>query len=86
MATPQIYEQIKIGDVTFFGRMDGSAGELEGAGTGAGAGGAFQFFNNVLIPMMLMSKMIGFDFKGLMKDSLGDMAFEDKLRRRNNNH
>jgi regulator of protease activity HflC (stomatin/prohibitin superfamily) len=75
---PKIYEQIKIGDVTLFGGMGGGAGDLEGTGTGAGAGGAFQFFGNVLIPMMLMSKMMGFDFKGLMKDALGDMALEDK--------
>ena len=69
-------QQIKIGDVTLFGGMGGGAGEIEGAGTGAGAGGAFQFFGNVLIPMMLMSKMLGFDFKGLMKDALGEMAIE----------
>jgi regulator of protease activity HflC (stomatin/prohibitin superfamily) len=75
---PQIYEQIKIGDVTLFGGMGAGAGEIEGAGTGAGAGGAFQFFGNVLIPMMLMSKMMGFDFKGLMKDALGDLALEEK--------
>ena len=73
---PKIYEQIRIGDVTLFGGMGGGA--TEGEGAGAGGGGAFQFFGNVLIPMMLMSKMMGFDFKGLMKDALGDLALEDK--------
>jgi regulator of protease activity HflC (stomatin/prohibitin superfamily) len=73
---PRIYEQIKIGDVTLFGGMSGTTAEVEGVGTGAG--GAFQFFGNVLIPMMLISKMMGFDFKGLMKDALGDMALDDK--------
>jgi regulator of protease activity HflC (stomatin/prohibitin superfamily) len=69
---PQLYEHIDIGDVTLFGGMgiNGEAGE-EGGGAGA-----FQVFGNVLLPMMLMARMMGFDFKGLMKESLGDMAIE----------
>jgi hypothetical protein len=31
--------------------------------------------------MMLMSKMMGFDFKGLMKDALGDMATKDEKKK-----
>lgn len=69
---PEIYKQIDIGDVTLFGGGEGTAIEgVEGAGGGAQA---FQVFGNVLIPMMLMARMMGFDFKGLMKDALGDMA------------
>jgi len=68
---PQIYEHVKIGDVTLFGG-GGAAGEGgEGAGSG---GGAFSVYGNVLLPMMLMARMMGFDFKGLMKGALGQMA------------
>jgi regulator of protease activity HflC (stomatin/prohibitin superfamily) len=68
---PQIYEHVKIGDVTLFGG-GGAAGEGgEAAGSG---GGAFGVYGNVLLPMMLMARMMGFDFKGLMKDALGQMA------------
>jgi regulator of protease activity HflC (stomatin/prohibitin superfamily) len=67
---PRIYEQIDIGDITLFGGGNGSdAGEEGGAG-------AFQIYGNVLLPMMLMARMMGFDFQGLMKDSLGSMAIE----------
>jgi regulator of protease activity HflC (stomatin/prohibitin superfamily) len=72
---PQIYEQIDIGDVTLFG---GGMGGAEGE-EGAGGAGAFQVFGNVLLPMMIMSKMMGFDFKGMMKEALGELASsEDK--------
>ncbi len=68
---PQIYEHVKIGDVTLFGG-GGAAGEGgEGAASG---GGAFGVYGNVLLPMMLMARMMGFDFKGMMKDALGQMA------------
>jgi len=73
---PSIYEQIDIGDVTLFGGgVGGSDGE------DAGGAGAFQVFGNVLLPMILMSKMMGFDFKGLMKESLGEMALEEKSKK-----
>ncbi|MHA2141421.1 MAG: SPFH domain-containing protein [Candidatus Thorarchaeota archaeon] len=68
---PRIYEQIDIGDITLFGGGSGANGGEEGGGAGP-----FQIFGNVLLPMMLMSRMMGFDFQGLMKDSLGDMAIE----------
>ncbi len=74
---PEIYKQIDIGDVTLFGGGGGAAGALEGEEGGGGAQ-AFQVFGNVLIPMMLMARMMGFDFKGLMKDALGDMATDEK--------
>ncbi|MGY5878696.1 MAG: SPFH domain-containing protein [Candidatus Thorarchaeota archaeon] len=76
---PEIYKEIDIGDVTLFG--GGSGGGAEGE-EGAGGAGAFQVFGNVLMPMMLMSKMMGFDFKGLMKDALGDMATEDEKKKK----
>ncbi|TFG32701.1 hypothetical protein EU528_02575 [Candidatus Thorarchaeota archaeon] len=76
---PEIYKQIDIGDVTLFGGAGG--GGMEGE-EGAGGAGAFQVFGNVLLPMMLMSKMMGFDFKGLMKEALGDMATEDEKKKK----
>jgi len=76
---PEIYKQIDIGDVTLFG--GGGGGGLEGE-EGAGGAGAFQVFGNVLLPMMLMSKMMGFDFKGLMKDALGEMATDDEKKKK----
>jgi regulator of protease activity HflC (stomatin/prohibitin superfamily) len=69
---PEIYKQIDIGDITLFG--GGGGGGAEGEEGGAGA---FQVFGNVLLPMMLMSKMMGFDFKGLMKEALGEMATDE---------
>jgi len=71
---PEIYKEIDIGDITLFGGGTGGDGAEEG---GAGAG-AFQVFGNVLLPMMLMSKMMGFDFKKLMKESLGELASEEE--------
>jgi len=70
---PEIYKQIDIGDVTLFGGGAGAEGE-----EGAGGAQAFQVFGNVLLPMMLMARMMGFDVKGLMKDALGNMATTDK--------
>ncbi len=70
---PEIYKQIDIGDITLFG---GGGGGVDGE-EGTGGSSAFQVFGNVLLPMILMSKMMGFDFKGLMKESLGDMALEE---------
>jgi regulator of protease activity HflC (stomatin/prohibitin superfamily) len=72
---PEIYKEIDIGDVTLFGGGAG-AGGLQGEEGGGGAQ-AFQVFGNVLIPMMLMARMMGFDFKSLMKDALGEMAMSD---------
>lgn len=72
---PEIYRQIEIGDVTLFGGAGGAGVEGE---EGAGGAQAFQVFGNVLLPMMLMARMMGFDFKGLMKDALGDMAATDE--------
>ncbi|MHA2358922.1 MAG: SPFH domain-containing protein [Candidatus Thorarchaeota archaeon] len=69
---PEIYRQIDIGDVTLFGG-GGSVG-AEGVEEGSGGAQAFQVFGNVLVPMMLIARMMGFDFKGLMKGALGDMA------------
>ncbi|MFX1579867.1 MAG: SPFH domain-containing protein [Promethearchaeota archaeon] len=71
---PEIYKQIDIGDVTLFGGGAGTGAEGE---EGSGGAQAFQVFGNVLIPMMLMARMMGFDFKGLMKDALGDMATKE---------
>jgi regulator of protease activity HflC (stomatin/prohibitin superfamily) len=69
---PEIYRQIDIGDVTLFG---GGAGGNGGEGSEDDGGAqAFKVFGNVLLPMMLMARMMGFDFKGLMKDALGNMA------------
>ncbi|MFW9909762.1 MAG: SPFH domain-containing protein [Candidatus Thorarchaeota archaeon] len=75
---PEIYKNIDIGDVTLFGGGAAGAGE-EGEGGGAGA---FQVFGNVMLPMMIMAKMMGFDFKGIMKESLGEFASaeEDKKK------
>jgi regulator of protease activity HflC (stomatin/prohibitin superfamily) len=70
---PRIYEQIDIGDVTLFGGAAGGSGE-EGEGAGAGA---FQVFGNVLLPMLMMAKMMGFDMKKLMNESLGELATPD---------
>jgi regulator of protease activity HflC (stomatin/prohibitin superfamily) len=72
---PEIYKQIDIGDVTLFGGGAGTGAEGE---EGSGGAQAFQVFGNVLIPMMLMARMMGFDFKGLMKDALGDMATKEE--------
>ncbi|MDF1538710.1 MAG: SPFH domain-containing protein [Candidatus Thorarchaeota archaeon] len=69
---PEIYKNIDIGDVTLFGGGGGS-GE---AGEGGGAE-AFQVFGNVMLPMMVMAKMMGFDVQSLMKDSLGEFATKD---------
>lgn len=73
---PEIYKQIDIGDVTLFGGGAGTGGP-EGEEGGGGAQ-AFQVFGNVLIPMMLMARMMGFDFKSLMKDALGEMATKEE--------
>ena len=73
---PEIYKEIDIGDVTLFGGGGGTGGE----GTEEGGAGAFQVFGNVLLPMMLMSKMMGFDFKKLMKESLGELASEEEKK------
>ena len=75
---PEIYKEIDIGDVTLFG--GGGGGGIEGE-EGAGSAGAFQVFGNVLLPMMLMSKMMGFDFKGTMKEALGEMSTDDKKKK-----
>jgi hypothetical protein len=32
--------------------------------------------------MMIMSKMMGFDFKGLMKEALGDIATDDEKKKK----
>lgn len=72
---PEIYKQIDIGDITLFG---GGGGVGEEGQEGTGGAGAFQVFGNVLLPMMLMSKMMGFDFKGLMKEALGEIATDDE--------
>lgn len=69
---PEIYKEIDIGDITLFGGGNGG-----GNGEDAGGSGAFQIFGNVLLPMMLMSKMMGFDFKRMMKESLGELALAD---------
>ncbi|MHA1637015.1 MAG: SPFH domain-containing protein [Candidatus Thorarchaeota archaeon] len=75
---PEIYSQIDIGDVTLFGGAGGNGGNGGGNGEDVGGGaGAFQVFGNVLMPMLMMSKMMGFDFKGMMKESLGDLALEE---------
>ena len=66
--------------ITLFG-TGGSAGTGTEDGGGGGAG-AFQVFGNILMPMMLMSKMMGFDFKGIMKESLGDLALEEDTRKK----
>jgi len=69
---PEIYKHIDIGDVTLFG--GGGNGHVEGVEGADGGAQAFQVFGNVLLPMMLMARMMGFDFNGLMKDALGNMA------------
>ncbi|TFG34764.1 hypothetical protein EU527_01545 [Candidatus Thorarchaeota archaeon] len=74
---PEIYKQIDIGDITLFG---GGAAGGDGTEEGSGGAGAFQVFGNVLLPMILMSKMMGFDFKRLMKDALGEMSTEDEKK------
>ena len=76
---PEIYKQIDIGDVTLFG--GGGGGGVDGQ-DGAGGAGAFQVFGNVLMPMMIMSKMMGFDFKGLMKEALGEVATDDDEKKK----
>jgi regulator of protease activity HflC (stomatin/prohibitin superfamily) len=76
---PEIYKQIDIGDVTLFGGGGTLGGE--GAEEGGAGAGAFQVFGNVLLPMMLMSKMMGFDFKGMMKDALGELATDEKKKK-----
>ena len=78
---PEIYKQIDIGDVTLFGGGGGVGAEGVEEGSGGGAQ-AFQVFGNVLIPMMLMARMMGFDFKGLMKDALGDLATEEPKKQK----
>ncbi|MFX1605467.1 MAG: SPFH domain-containing protein [Promethearchaeota archaeon] len=78
---PEIYRQIDIGDVTLFG--GGAAGNgAEGEESDGGAQ-AFKVFGNVLLPMMLMARMMGFDFKGLMKDALGPMATTEETKQSN---
>ncbi|MHA1935339.1 MAG: SPFH domain-containing protein [Candidatus Thorarchaeota archaeon] len=68
---PEIYKQIDIGDVTLFG---GGGMNGDGAEENGGGAAAFQVFGNVLMPMMIMSRMMGFDFKGMMKESLSTLA------------
>ena len=72
------YKEIDIGDVTLFGGGGGGGAEGE---DGAGGAGAFQVFGNVLMPMMIMSKMMGFDFKGTMKEALGEMSTDDEKKK-----
>ncbi|MCK4568331.1 MAG: hypothetical protein KAU48_13580 [Candidatus Thorarchaeota archaeon] len=76
---PEIYKEIDIGDVTLFGGGGGGGAEGE---DGAGGAGAFQVFGNVLMPMMIMSKMMGFDFKGTMKEALGEMSTDDEKKKK----
>lgn len=75
---PEIYKEIDIGDVTLFGGGGGGGTE----GEGAGGADAFQVFGNVLMPMMIMSKMMGFDFKGTMKEALGEMSTDDEKKKK----
>jgi len=70
---PEIYKNIDIGDVTLIG---GGGGPGE-AGEGGGGSEAFQVFGNVMLPMMVMAKMMGFDIKSLMKESLGEFGIKD---------
>jgi regulator of protease activity HflC (stomatin/prohibitin superfamily) len=70
---PEIYKNIDIGDITLFG---GGGGGPEGEGQGGA--GAFQVFGNVMLPMMMMAKMMGFDFKALMKESLGELTAKEE--------
>ncbi len=74
---PEIYRNIDIGDITLFG---GGGGGADGEG-GDGGAGAFQVFGNVMLPMMIMAKMMGFDFQKLMKDSLGEFAVKDEEKK-----
>lgn len=76
---PEIYKQIDIGDITLFG--GGAGGGADGEG-GDGGAGAFQVFGNVMLPMMIMAKMMGFDFQGLMKESLGEFATKDDEKKK----
>ncbi|MHA1961235.1 MAG: SPFH domain-containing protein [Candidatus Thorarchaeota archaeon] len=76
---PSIYEQIDIGDVTLFGGMGSAEGEES-----TGGAGAFQVFGNVLLPMMLMARMMGFDFNGLMRESLGSLALPETASAKKN--
>ncbi len=69
---PEIYKNIDIGDVTLFGGGGGAGEDGEGGGSEA-----FKVFGNVMLPMMVMAKMMGFDFKSLMKESLGEFASKD---------
>jgi len=78
---PEIYKEIDIGDVTLFGGGGGGGGGAEGE-DGTGGAGAFQVFGNVLMPMMIMSKMMGFDFKGTMKEALGEMSTDDEKKKK----
>ena len=77
---PEIYQNIDIGDITLFGGGAGSGANGEG---GDGGAGAFQVFGNVMLPMMIMAKMMGFDFQGLMKESLGEFAAKDTEKKKN---
>lgn len=76
---PEIYKEIEIGDITLFG---GGATGGDGTEEGHGGAGAFQVFGNILLPMMLMSRMMGFDFKKLMKDALGEMATAEEKEKK----
>jgi len=78
---PEIYKQIDIGDVTLFGG-GGVGGGIEGEEGAGGGAAAFQVFGNVLMPMMIMSKMMGFDFKGTMKEALGEMSTDDDKKKK----
>lgn len=76
---PKIYEQIDIGDITLFGGGGGAG--VEGQ-EGGGSSGAFQVFGNVLLPMIMMARMMGFDFQGLMNESLGELSAGDEKKKK----
>jgi flotillin len=72
---PRIYENIDIGDIT---TMDlGGVGGVGADGESLGTTKPYEVFGNVLLPMMIMAKMLGFDVTKVMKEGLGKYADKD---------
>ena len=64
---PQIYENIKIGDVTLFsGDGTGKNGQSEGSSS------VYNFFGQMLMPAVILSKMLGMDGNHLLNNVISD--------------
>lgn len=70
---PEIFENIEIGDITTFAGMGGDGSDGEGGGTTT----PLEFFGNTLLPMFMISQMMGFDFRKVLGEGMGEYALPE---------